>query len=148
MQPIKTIRTVIIPAAGKGTRILPATQVTAKELLPVYDSPVIQFAIDEAIEAGAERIIVVVSDKKPAICEFLGHVAYPSIEEAASRLGAAQAGPEIVYVNQAAPMGLSHAILLCRGLTCRDRSGSFCRTISSWTVALWPRWRNIIVTGI
>ncbi len=97
--------------------MLPATQVTAKELLPVYDRPVIQFAIDEAIEAGAERIIVVVSDKKPAIREFLGDVAFSSIERGGARDGVANAAPEILYVTQAEPMGLGHAILCCMGLT-------------------------------
>lgn len=116
-RPTTTIRTIIIPAAGKGTRMLPATQVTAKELLPVYDRPVIQFAIDEAIEAGADRIIVVVSDTKPAIREFLGDVAFASIERGTVREGLAQAAPEIVYVTQAEPMGLGHAILCCKGLT-------------------------------
>jgi len=97
--------------------MLPATQVTAKELLPVYDRPVIQFAIDEAIEAGAERIIVVVSDTKPAIREFLGDVAIASTERGTARKGVAQAAPEIVYVTQDKPMGLGHAILCCKGLT-------------------------------
>ena len=97
--------------------MLPATQVTAKELLPVYDRPVIQFAIDEAIEAGAERIIVVVSDTKPAIREFLGDVASSSSEREAARTGVRQAAPEIVYVTQVEPMGLGHAILCCKGLT-------------------------------
>ena len=94
--------------------MLPATQVTAKELLPVYDRPVIQYAIDEAIEAGAERIIVVVSDAKPAIREFLGDVA---IASTGRRADAAQVAPEIVYVTQNEPMGLGHAILCCKGLT-------------------------------
>jgi UTP--glucose-1-phosphate uridylyltransferase len=97
--------------------MLPATQVTAKELLPVYDRPVIQFAIDEAIEAGAERIIVVVSDTKPAIREFLGDVAIASTERGTARKGVAQAAPEIVYVTQDEPTGLGHAILCCKGLT-------------------------------
>jgi len=97
--------------------MLPATQVTAKELLPVYDRPVIQFAIDEAIEAGAERIIVIVSDTKPAIREFLGDVAIASTERGMARKGVAQAAPEIVYVTQDEPIGLGHAILCCKGLT-------------------------------
>mgnify|MGYP005852115301 CR=1 FL=1 len=101
------LRTIIIPAAGKGTRMLPATKVTAKELLPVYDRPAIQFAIDEAIEAGAERIIVVVSRAKDAIRRFLG-------EYAISSLGATtQSIPEIVYVMQDDARGLGHAVLCC-----------------------------------
>ncbi len=97
--------------------MLPVTQVTAKELLPVYDRPVIQFAIDEAIEAGADRIIVVVSAIKPAIREFLGDVAFASTGKGTAHEGAAQSAPEIVYVTQPEPMGLGHAILCCKGLT-------------------------------
>jgi len=105
--PSTRLKTIIIPAAGKGTRMLPATQVMAKELLPVYDRPVIQFAIDEAIEAGADRIIVVVCDSKPAIRKLLGDTAIASTGTAA----------EIVYVTQEEPMGLGHAILCCKGMT-------------------------------
>ncbi|GBL21077.1 probable UTP--glucose-1-phosphate uridylyltransferase YngB [Acidimicrobiaceae bacterium] len=49
------VRTVVIPAAGMGTRFLPATRVTPKELLPIYDTPAIQFVIDEAISAGSNE---------------------------------------------------------------------------------------------
>ena len=115
-QPTTALRTIIIPAAGKGTRMLPATRVTAKELLPVYDRPVIQFAIDEAIDAGADRIIVVVSEAKAAIRRFLGDNAVASTGRAA-RTGGAGAPPEIVYVTQNVPMGLGHAVLCCKGLT-------------------------------
>ncbi|TGD41543.1 UTP--glucose-1-phosphate uridylyltransferase [Pseudotabrizicola sediminis] len=102
------LRTVIIPAAGKGTRMLPATKVTAKELLPVYDRPVIQFAIDEAVEAGAERIIVVISKAKDAIRHFLGDYAVSSPG------GATRITPEIIYVMQDSPKGLGHAVLCCK----------------------------------
>lgn len=54
-----TIRTAIFPVAGLGTRFIPATKATPKELLPVIDTPLIQFAIDEALAAGIERLIFV-----------------------------------------------------------------------------------------
>jgi len=109
-------KTVIIPAAGKGTRMLPATRVTAKELLPVYDRPVIQFAIDEAIDAGATRIVIVVSKTKAAIREFLGNVAVSSIQSAGGQ-GQDRPPVEIIYAMQDEPKGLGHAILCCKGLT-------------------------------
>lgn len=112
-EPVTSLRTVIIPAAGKGTRMLPATQVTAKELLPVYDRPAVQFAIDEAIDAGAERIVVVVSDAKPAIREFLGDRACGSTDGIA-RFDRPASSAEIVYVTQDQPLGLGHAILCCK----------------------------------
>ena len=69
--PSPSIKTVIIPAAGLGTRLLPATKVTAKELLPVYDRVVLDFAIDEAVDLGAERIVIVISTAKVAIQAYL-----------------------------------------------------------------------------
>lgn len=96
--------------------MLPATKVTAKELLPVYDCPVIQFAIDEAIEVGAQRIIIVVSQAKAAIRQFLGDTAVASFGRTANT-GRAVSSPEIVYVMQEEPKGLGHAVLCCKGLT-------------------------------
>ncbi|MES2549411.1 MAG: sugar phosphate nucleotidyltransferase, partial [Pseudomonadota bacterium] len=69
--PENPIRTVIVPAAGKGTRLLPATKVTAKELLPVYDRVVLDFAIAEAVGLGAQRIVVVISPEKMSIKDYL-----------------------------------------------------------------------------
>ena len=61
------IRTAIFPVAGLGTRFLPATKATPKELLPVIDTPLIQYAIDEARDAGVERIVFVSHPSKSAI---------------------------------------------------------------------------------
>jgi UTP--glucose-1-phosphate uridylyltransferase len=95
--------------------MLPATRVTAKELLPVYDLPVIAFAIDEAIDAGAERIIVVINEAKAAIREFLGDTAVGS-KQIVGRTRATGSSPEIIYVAQEEALGLGHAILCCKGL--------------------------------
>lgn len=111
--PNTSIRTVIIPAAGKGTRLLPATKVTAKELLPVYDRVVLDFAIEEAIGIGAERIVVVISTEKVAIQAYLsGHLGTLT-----GGLGSDQStppGPEMVFVFQDQPRGLGHAVLCCK----------------------------------
>ncbi len=104
-------RTVIIPAAGKGTRLMPATKVTAKELLPVFDRVAIDFAIEEAVGAGAERIVVVISMSKTAIRTYLGPVCKLADQEAT---GSSASGPEIVYVYQDRPLGLGHAVLCCK----------------------------------
>lgn len=110
-----SVRTVIIPAAGKGTRLLPATKVTAKELLPIYDRVAIDFAIEEAIGAGAERIVVVISALKTAIRTYLmqADLQRGALESAARQGGA---GPELVFVNQDLQMGLGHAVLCCKDL--------------------------------
>ena len=66
-----TLKTVVIPAAGMGTRMLPATKSVPKELLPVYDTPLMHFALNEAAEAGAERIVVVSHPSKTALETYL-----------------------------------------------------------------------------
>jgi UTP--glucose-1-phosphate uridylyltransferase len=109
------IKTVIIPAAGRGMRLLPATRVTAKELLPVFDRVAIDFAIDEAVGIGAERIIVVISKAKTAIRTYLRQATGPA-EPRHNLVGDGRwsAKPEIVYVFQDKPKGLGHAILCCK----------------------------------
>lgn len=110
------IRTVIIPAAGKGTRLLPATRVTAKELLPVYDRVVLDFAIEEAIGMGAERIVVVISTEKVAIQAYLsGHVT--NLPGKLANTVARTGGPEMIFVFQDQPRGLGHAVLCCSEVT-------------------------------
>ena len=64
---ISPVRTAIFPVAGLGTRFLPATKATPKELLPVIDTPLIQYAIDEAQAAGVERMVFVSHPSKSAI---------------------------------------------------------------------------------
>ncbi|NIY99563.1 UTP--glucose-1-phosphate uridylyltransferase, partial [Salipiger sp. HF18] len=65
------VRTAIFPVAGLGTRFLPATKATPKELLPVLDRPLLQFAIDEAREAGIERMVFVSHPSKSAIERYV-----------------------------------------------------------------------------
>ena len=69
--PASVVRTAIFPVAGLGTRFLPATKSTPKELLPVIDTPLIQFAIDEAREAGVERMVFVNHPSKSAIERYV-----------------------------------------------------------------------------
>lgn len=114
--PDTPIRTVIIPAAGKGTRLLPATRVTAKELLPVYDRVVLDFSIEEAIGMGAERIVVVISTAKVAIQAYLsGHVA--ALPGTPANDLSRKTGPEMIFVFQDQPLGLGHAVLCCKEVT-------------------------------
>lgn len=119
------IRTVVIPAAGRGTRLLPATKTTPKELLNVYDRPALQFAMDEAVDLGAERIVVVIHADKRAICDYLRPDRAFVQELRAS--GKAALGAtlseievpdrvEVVFTEQAEPLGLGHAVLCARSL--------------------------------
>ncbi|MFN7223240.1 MAG: UTP--glucose-1-phosphate uridylyltransferase [Paracoccaceae bacterium] len=120
------IRSIVIPAAGLGTRLLPVTKVTPKELLNVYDRPALQFAIDEAIDLGVERIVVVTHPGKQTIRDYLApHAFHVKALYAAGKahLGAEMADIEvpaqieIVFVDQDQPLGLGHAILCAKGLT-------------------------------
>jgi len=94
------IRTAVFPVAGKGSRLRPATNAVAKELLPVYDTPVLQFAIEEARDAGIERFVFVTSEAKPEI------EAYVRSEHG---------DLDSVFVVQDEPLGLGHAILMANG---------------------------------
>ncbi len=121
----RPLKTVLIPAAGQGTRLLPLTKTTPKELLPVYDRPVMQFAVDEAVAAGAERIVIVIHPSKTVIRDYLAQ------DDAFSR-GLQRNGKsnlvallsdarvpdnvEVVYAIQEDPLGLGHAVGCCRDL--------------------------------
>lgn len=118
-----TIRSVIIPAAGEGTRLLPLTLSLPKEMLPLYDRPVLQFAIEEAVASGAQRIIIVTHPSKRAIRDFLSPSAvYEDRLRASGKAHLADriaqlAIPkdvELVVVNQPQPSGLGSAVALCR----------------------------------
>lgn len=110
-----SIRTVIIPAAGRGTRLLPVTKVTAKELLPIYDRVVLDFSIDEAIGLGAERIIIVISTAKVAIQAYLGGQDLQRGDlDSGTTHPIRKSGPEIIYIFQDRPLGLGHAVLCCK----------------------------------
>jgi UTP--glucose-1-phosphate uridylyltransferase len=70
---IKPIRTAVFPVAGMGTRFLPATKAIPKEMLPIIDRPLIQYAVDEAREAGIEQLVFVTGRGKTAIVEHFDY---------------------------------------------------------------------------
>lgn len=118
------IRTAIFPVAGLGSRFLPATKATPKELLPVIDTPLIQYAIDEAKEAGVERMVFVSHPSKSAIERHVMDDADLRAElqsRGKARLAAeleeiALRAPEddVVFTMQPEPLGLGHAVLCAR----------------------------------
>ena len=118
----KKIRKAVFPVAGMGTRFLPATKAIPKELLPIVDRPLIQYAVDEAREAGIEQMIFVTGRGKTAIVEHFD-VAYEletTMEERGkdlSVLDPTRATPgDIITVRQQVPMGLGHAIWCARAI--------------------------------
>ena len=118
----KPIKKAVFPVAGLGTRFLPATKAIPKELLPVVDRPLIQYAVDEAREAGIEQIIFVTGRGKTAIVEHFD-MAF-ELETTMSERGKdmavldpTRATPgDIITVRQQVPMGLGHAIWCARAI--------------------------------
>ncbi|MEO1796313.1 MAG: UTP--glucose-1-phosphate uridylyltransferase [Pseudomonadota bacterium] len=120
-QPKQKVRTAIFPVAGMGTRFLPATKATPKELLPVLDTPLIQYAINEARDAGIERLVFVTHPDKAAIeRHVMEDVALTKKLRAkgkialADELQQAALSPvedDAVFCMQLDPLGLGHAVL-------------------------------------
>ena len=118
----KPVRKAVFPVAGLGTRFLPATKAIPKELLPIVDRPLIQYAVDEAREAGIEQMIFVTGRGKTAIVEHFD-VAY-ELESTMSERGKSLAALEptratpgdIITVRQQVPLGLGHAIWCARAI--------------------------------
>lgn len=111
----------IIPAAGLGTRFLPATKVTPKELLPVLDKPVIQYVVEEALEvAGVDEVVIVNSHEKPQMEAYFApdeplaaYLHAHGKDALAQKVAAAEALP-VSFVYQDDPKGLGHAVLCAR----------------------------------
>jgi UTP--glucose-1-phosphate uridylyltransferase len=118
----KRIRKAVFPVAGLGTRFLPATKAIPKEMLPIVDRPLIQYAVDEAREAGIEQMIFVTGRGKSAIEDHFD-IAY-ELEKTMSERGKdlsvlepTRLGPgNCAYVRQQEPMGLGHAIWCARDI--------------------------------
>ena len=117
---MKPVRKAIFPVAGFGTRFLPATKAVPKEMLPVVDRPLIQYAVDEARAAGIEQMIFVTGRGKSAIEDHFD-IAYELETTMAERgkslemLDATRLKPgAVAYVRQQEPMGLGHAVWCAR----------------------------------
>jgi UTP--glucose-1-phosphate uridylyltransferase len=118
----KPIRKAVFPVAGLGTRFLPATKAIPKEMLPIIDRPLIQYAVDEAREAGIEQLIFVTGRGKTAIVEHFD-TAYELEATMGGRgkdlsiLEATRVQPgNLVTVRQQVPLGLGHAIWCARAI--------------------------------
>ena len=116
------IRKAVFPVAGLGTRFLPATKTVPKEMLPIVDRPLIQYAVDEAIEAGCDTLVFVTNRYKHAVADYFDK-AY-ELEQKLERAGKREQlelvrnvlpkGVQAVFVTQAEALGLGHAVLCAR----------------------------------
>ena len=116
------IRVAVFPVAGRGTRFLPATKASPKEMFPIVDKPLIQYAVEEAVAAGAEKFIFVTCSSKDAIEDHFDSDAElerelresGKIELLASVKEIVPPTVACVYIQQEIPLGLGHAVLCAR----------------------------------
>jgi len=117
------VRKAVFPAAGWGTRFLPATKAQPKEMLPLVDKPVIQYGVEEAVAAGIEQVIIVTSSQKRPIEDHFDH-SY-ELEHLLEAKGdiemlrrVRQIGDmaQVAYVRQKEQLGLGHAVLMAKEL--------------------------------
>jgi UTP--glucose-1-phosphate uridylyltransferase len=118
---MQKVRKAIIPAAGLGTRFLPATKAMPKEMLPIVDKPTIQYIVEEAIESGIEDIIIVTGKGKRAIEDHFDHafeLEQRLLEkgnlELLEKVKASSSMVDIHYIRQKEPKGLGHAVWSAR----------------------------------
>ncbi len=120
--PYPRIRKAVFPVAGLGTRFLPATKTVPKEMLPIVDRPLIQYAVDEAIDAGCDTLIFVTNRYKHAVADYFDK-AY-ELEQKLERAGKHEklelvrhvlpSGVRAVFVTQPEAKGLGHAVLCAK----------------------------------
>ena len=115
---MKKLRKIIFPVAGLGSRFLPATKATPKEMLPIVDKPLIQYAVDEAIQAGFKDLIFITGKSKRAITDHFDSTLerFSNVDEKKAKLmdEMNQIVPKdvsCIYIRQGEPLGLGHAIL-------------------------------------
>ncbi len=114
-----SVKVAVFPVAGRGTRFLPATKASPKEMLSVVDKPLIQYAVEEALEAGVETLVFVTGRSKRAIEDHFDRDEQLERElEAGNKQQLLDAVREIVpsrasciYIRQGSPLGLGHAVL-------------------------------------
>ncbi|HEY7524315.1 MAG TPA: UTP--glucose-1-phosphate uridylyltransferase GalU [Candidatus Limnocylindrales bacterium] len=117
------VRKAVFPAAGWGTRFLPATKAQPKEMLPLVDKPIIQYAVEEAVAAGIEQVIIVTSSQKRAIEDHfdLNYELEHLLEEKGEIEKLRQVRhisdlAQVAYVRQKEQLGLGHAVLMAKDL--------------------------------
>jgi len=114
----KPVRKAVIPAAGFGTRFLPATKSMPKEMLPIIDKPAIHYAVEEAVRSGITDIIIITGRGKNAIEDYFDHsyelehtLELKGKHEVLAEIRAISDMANIVYIRQKEPLGLGHAVL-------------------------------------
>ena len=118
----QTVKAAVFPVAGRGTRFLPVTKASPKEMLPIVDKPLIQYAVDEALSAGVDTLIFITGSSKRAIEDhFDSNPELEAVLQAQGKQdlldtlrGILPSWASCVYIRQPAPLGLGHAVLCAR----------------------------------
>jgi UTP--glucose-1-phosphate uridylyltransferase len=118
----QVVKTCVFPVAGRGTRFLPVTKASPKEMLPIVDKPLIQYAVDEALSAGADTLVFITGSSKRAIEDHFdsnGELEAVLQQQGKQELletlrGILPSWASCVYIRQPAPLGLGHAVLCAR----------------------------------
>ena len=118
----QSVKAAVFPVAGRGTRFLPVTKASPKEMLPIVDKPLIQYAVDEALSAGADTLIFITGSSKRAIEDhFDSNPELEAVLQAQGKQdlldtlrGILPSWASCVYIRQPAPLGLGHAVLCAR----------------------------------
>ncbi|MGA2481869.1 MAG: UTP--glucose-1-phosphate uridylyltransferase GalU [Candidatus Acidiferrales bacterium] len=122
-KPIRRVRKAVLPAAGLGTRFLPATKAQPKEMLPIVDKPLIQYVVEECVASGIEHVIIVTGKGKNAIEDHFDSA--PELERFLEEHGRKDKADQVrqisnmvqvSYTRQKEPLGLGHAVLVARDL--------------------------------
>ena len=123
MDGTRTIRKAIFPAAGLGTRFLPATKAQPKEMLVLVDKPVIQYGVEEAVQSGVDNIVIVTGRGKNAIedhfdvaMELESYLQQRGKTEQLAEIRKITEQLRVAYVRQGEPLGLGHAVLVTKAL--------------------------------
>jgi len=113
------IKTVVIPAAGKGTRLYPITKTQPKEMLPIYDKPIIQLVVEEAIDSGIKNIIIITNKNKPSMEAHFDIIDTSNSE--LKKLNDKLKKVDITFKRQSSQKGLGDAILCAKNLIKEDK---------------------------
>jgi UTP--glucose-1-phosphate uridylyltransferase len=121
-QSASRIDVAVFPVAGRGTRFLPATKASPKEMLPIVDKPLIQYAVEEALAAGARRLVFITGSSKRAIEDHFdtdGELEMLLLKQGKSELlntlrSVLPSYASCIYIRQPAPLGLGHAVLCAK----------------------------------
>lgn len=124
---MRNIQKVVIPVAGHGTRSLPASKNVPKEMLPIYNKPVIHYVVDEAVRAGIENVIFVTSKEKNALEDYFDH--HYALEDVLERTGKKDLLKKVqeladyvnvISVRQKCQFGFGHAVLCAKSIVGND----------------------------